>query len=58
MWQPIETAPKDGTEIVIWDDGFVTTAYYEETDIDIVWQYLGERYRPTRWMPKNPPEEK
>ncbi len=28
MWQPIETAPKDGTTIDVWRDGHRETVYW------------------------------
>jgi hypothetical protein len=55
-WQPIETAPKDGTEILAWDGSVRTTA---------VWWVPGKQWSlvspgeyaedsevwPTHWMP-------
>ena len=66
-WQPIETAPRDGVEILAWDDGIVIVSYrYDDND-----QYGNNRgkmwldnsyddfscglasvpYNPTHWMP-------
>lgn len=53
-WQPIETAPTDGSELIVLDDGFVRTA---------VWNPMMGRFtgaggnvfnwceNPTHWMP-------
>lgn len=53
-WRPIETAPKDGTEIVVYApyDGVVSSSYKHGC-----WQKLmtvsGARHEnaPTHWMP-------
>lgn len=34
MWQPIETAPRDGTEILTWNGVLVTSTIWEETPDD------------------------
>jgi len=59
-WQPIETAPKDGTTILVYlANGDVHTAYghFYNKGHDFEWaQYGGyETYLPTHWMPLPPP---
>jgi hypothetical protein len=72
QWQPIETAPKDGTTIIIFDsysddksiDGYgVCTARW---DYSLKWWIMHQRYsnvisliNPTHWMPlPQPPQER
>jgi hypothetical protein len=72
QWQPIETAPKDGTTIIIFDsysddkgiDGYgVCTARW---DYSLKWWIMHQRYsnvisliNPTHWMPlPEPPQER
>lgn len=55
-WQPIETAPKDGTPIICFhpSDGFS-----DEMSIDVLWWDMGAWLynaepvadQPTHWMP-------
>lgn len=65
-WQPIETAPKDGTEIIVYTaTKRITTAWFcEETKLwphDEVYSEDGEPCNvgwPTHWMPlPEPPKE-
>ena len=58
-WQPIEIAPKDGTEILVWNDGneaFV--AFWHERKSKWMWtihDLNGDEYlSPTHWMPLPP----
>lgn len=58
--QPIETAPKDGTVIMVWN---VVTGAYVTNHVDGEWPLgfwgrVGEWYpQPTHWMPlPDPPK--
>ena len=53
-WQPIETAPRDGSEIIVLDDGAVRSAVWSDT----INKFTGDGgnvfnwcERPTHWMP-------
>jgi hypothetical protein len=65
-WQPIEAAPKDGTEVIGWADGIVIVSYrYDENDRnklrgkmwldnsydDFSCGLASIPYDPTHWMP-------
>lgn len=52
-WQPIETAPKDGTEILLFSNGDVGVCYWRNDKVMTGWTWgLGKRFRvPTHWMP-------
>ena len=67
-WQPIETAPKDGTPILGYDPGRTGEGYFDSVYVvrwmENSWQHGwieagGEgydTYHPTHWMPRpNPP---
>lgn len=34
QWQPIETAPRDGTEIVGWNGSYVTVYIWDDSEDD------------------------
>lgn len=66
MWQPIGTAPKDGTPVLIWDSGRLHEARWEpmrwnreDDDMTGAWairwaeidSYGVTPDEPTHWMP-------
>ena len=68
-WQPIETAPKDGTNILLckapftalvgrFDDDLGWVDFDEDEDaLREVWIEEGTEYEPTHWMPlPSPPD--
>lgn len=65
-WQPIETAPRDGTFVVLWEGGWAPRAlvgYYDAEDERPTWRdhdggiidFLREPI--THWLPLPPPPE-
>lgn len=44
-WQPIETAPKDGTKILAYDEGIILTAWTNDAN-----EYQGGRGGPAGWF--------
>ena len=52
-WQPIETAPKDGTWIVLWVDSEPLVAGWNANDGDwrLRWNDDWIQPPPTHWMP-------
>lgn len=64
-WMPIETAPRDGTDVLCWV-GFTYTPeqhvilHWSEGDwiTDYMVDYWAASYEPTHWQPlPDPPEE-
>lgn len=55
-WLPIESAPKDGVEVLTWDGDWVRVAEHAHDDF---WRTLGlATHKPTHWMPlPEPPKE-
>ena len=60
-WQPIETAPRDGTEILLWEQEFdlYAVGIFSELQQEwIGWEEWSEPMNPSHWMPlPEPPEE-
>lgn len=57
QWQPIETAPRDGSDILVSERGYVTVARWR----GFAWGdglFLAGPVDPSHWMPMpEPPEE-
>ena len=50
LWQPIETAPKDGTCVLVYSKGRVISAYFLHDDwLEVLHSYSFND--PTHWMP-------
>lgn len=52
-WQPIETAPKDGTRVLVWHPYWnaASTAQWYGTDWRIVYDLKPFVSQPTHWRP-------
>jgi len=52
-WRPIETAPKDGAFVLVWDEGRIYVAHFRAASLVEKWwvpfDYHG--VDPTHWMP-------
>lgn len=55
-WQPIDTAPRDGTEIVVYtaDLDAMGVAWWEHGQ----WTVGESGWEPTHWIPVPPPPRK
>jgi hypothetical protein len=59
-WQPIETAPKDGTRVLTFGPDRIVTAYFDpgvrghEREFPAGWRGA---FEPTHWMPLPAPPE-
>jgi len=50
-WNPIKTAPKDGTHILAWEGGYIFSVWWDENSQnwkDIMWH---NPLAPSHWMP-------
>jgi hypothetical protein len=65
-WQPIETAPKDGTAVLLFDrtnkdspdGGGIDFGFYYNDAVRWLWACDGCEAKPTHWMPlPAPPQE-
>lgn len=52
-WRPIETAPKDGTKLLLWAGNAVVGQWYAKVVGTPVWSvsWNGDEFEPTHWMP-------
>lgn len=67
-WKSIETAPKDGRDILVFSDGKITSMYYENSPSFNSWELslpsrgyrdgTSDKCNPTHWMflPDKPDE--
>ena len=57
-WRPVESAPKDGTSIMLYDPDFTREGHTGQFigDYDYGWysEYYDWALEPTHWMPLNP----
>jgi hypothetical protein len=57
-WQPIETAPKDGTDVLAWDGDSVSLVWWSVGAKKWAWgDFYLDAPAPTHWMPLPPPPE-
>jgi hypothetical protein len=55
-WQPIETAPKDGSPVLAFDgEDIAVVTYYHASDTLGWWEVIYDvEFDPTHWMPLPP----
>lgn len=57
--QPIESAPKDGMEVLLWNGRKMEKGLYEAWTVKPGWIWMSEGFevKPTHWMPlPDPPK--
>ena len=57
QWQPIETAPKDGTDVVVYlanNRPPIVAGYFKETNEWLAYDEPMNTVFPTHWMPLPP----
>lgn len=57
-WRPIESAPKDGTRVLVWrrrEQGYDHVRMGVDWCKNGVWQKSRRDMHPTHWMPLPPP---
>lgn len=59
-WQPIKTAPRDGTVLLGWDGSNLATCYYffdlNAWYLEVTGAYADDGFwQPTHWQPLPPP---
>ncbi len=50
-WQPIETAPRDGTRVLVWAHDRAWTADRCSEGVPDFWDSDGTFIQPTHWQP-------
>ena len=61
-WRPIETAPKDGTKVLLWNNGGMDIYWWHENKYDDIPNWISETgwtpATPNHWQPlPKPPQE-
>lgn len=56
-WKPIETAPKDGTELLLWNGAFRIIGRYYQSSTDGWWVANAIPIEPVKWQPLPAPPE-
>lgn len=57
-WQPIETAPRDETDVIVWAHGRAMGARWTDHGPGECWRVnimSFVRIEPTHWLPHKPP---
>lgn len=69
LWQPIETAPRDGTRLLLWCEGECEMGWWSGTNWDSLESYLEYGFEacdtcivnyslvPSHWQPLPPPPQ-
>lgn len=53
-WQPISTAPKDGTEVLLFSERRIVSGSWNHGGAMLMPHWMGGIFQPTHWMPIPP----